>query len=470
MSEDPKQKRTFKDSDQLHREDFGKILTSFMRTEHIIAEDSFVVALTGGFGSGKTHFLEMWEAEMATKADSPLIVHINAWESDFSGEPVLAIVSAISRQITKAHSTKENLVSGLKSAAAKLATGTRTVVAELASGYIEEKTGINPANALKAAKEGGRKEGLNKSACDLFSTFEARMDAVGNLRLELAKLIEYPDQLSLIVVVDELDRCRPNYAIEFLEALKHFFNIRGMGVLLAVDWDQLSCTARAMFGNDLNTIEYFRKFVTRTISLPDPDFETIRQYFRVLWQRIFQSEVMKSRKRFVGVTADEGLDADSAAILCGLGVTKPRQLEEIFRTLSHFFSTEMSSQCHPGSYRFFVISIFVLSLKISDPDKYVRILNGTIGADDVTSAIDLIMRQNYGNYHFQHLWDILFESFIDKTNSTPFENAYKARLASKGSSPQYESRVEFSRAKQTSSAKKLADGIARASNAFGLSY
>ncbi len=101
--------KTFKDDDALDRENFGDLLYAFLRSEYMLADDSFVVALTGGFGSGKSHFLEMWENKIRSLEDpKPQIVHLNAWESDHSGEPILAIVSAIAKQLAESSSLLKN--------------------------------------------------------------------------------------------------------------------------------------------------------------------------------------------------------------------------------------------------------------------------------------------------------------------------------------------------------------------------
>ena len=73
---------------------------------------------------------------------------------------------------------------------------------------------------------------------------------------------------SILVIIDELDRCRPNYAIEFLETIKHLFDIRGLVFVIGVDKGQLASSAKALFGQELVFDEYYRKFAHRNVNLP----------------------------------------------------------------------------------------------------------------------------------------------------------------------------------------------------------
>src|SRR5690606_31002559 len=115
----PMVEKTYEDDAFGSREEFGNLLYAFLQSEHILADESFVVALTGGFGSGKSHFLSMWESKIRAMEDpKPMVVHVNAWESDHSGEPVLAVVAAISKQLRTARKISEAAADELKCAAA----------------------------------------------------------------------------------------------------------------------------------------------------------------------------------------------------------------------------------------------------------------------------------------------------------------------------------------------------------------
>jgi len=88
---------TFED-DLLGLIDFANRLEQFIAIEHEYVEGSLVLALTSKYGSGKTTFLEMWKKKLESKDESsnrPLVISLNAWESDYYGDPLFAIISAL---------------------------------------------------------------------------------------------------------------------------------------------------------------------------------------------------------------------------------------------------------------------------------------------------------------------------------------------------------------------------------------
>jgi hypothetical protein len=63
-----------------------------------------------------------------------------------------------------------------------------------------------------------------------------------------------------VILIDELDRCRPTYAIEMLEAIKHWFCVPNVVFVLAMDREQLSHSIRAVYGQGFDVDGYFLRF------------------------------------------------------------------------------------------------------------------------------------------------------------------------------------------------------------------
>jgi len=83
----------------------------------------------------------------------------------------------------------------------------------------------------------------------------------------------------LVFFVDELDRCRPSYAIEFLEMAKHLFSVQGTVFVLAINAAQLANAIRALYGEKFDAERYLRRFVDVQLDLPVPE---IRKYAPVI--------------------------------------------------------------------------------------------------------------------------------------------------------------------------------------------
>ena len=61
----------------------------------------------------------------------------------------------------------------------------------------------------------------------------------------------------MFVFIDELDRCRPTYAIELLETVKHLFDIPGLVFVIATNTDQLQHSIKAVYGAEFDAQRAF---------------------------------------------------------------------------------------------------------------------------------------------------------------------------------------------------------------------
>ena len=164
-----------------------------------------VLSLDAGWGTGKTAFVKMCSAWMRSEAsphsDASVVV-FNAWTQSYTGEPLKDIVEAVTGQISDADDERRKKIARLlEQQAARVASG-----------------GMVP-DAIVADGEGPRRDTLRfKKTLRSFVT-------EGGGRL--------------VVIVDELDRCRPDYAIGVLEKVRHIFDVAGVVVVLAVNREAL---------------------------------------------------------------------------------------------------------------------------------------------------------------------------------------------------------------------------------------
>src|SRR5437868_3159267 len=104
-------KMTFDEHDKLGLKPFSQKLERFLIVEHEFVEGGLVIALNAPFGAGKTTFLSMWKSDLDKRkeADStiPKPIILNAWESDFCGDPLLSIVNALIKAAGADESAKE---------------------------------------------------------------------------------------------------------------------------------------------------------------------------------------------------------------------------------------------------------------------------------------------------------------------------------------------------------------------------
>lgn len=218
------------EEDLLGLVDFAKRLEHFIIIENEYVEGSLVLALTSKYGSGKTTFLEMWKKSLEIKDENnnrPLVISLNAWESDYYGDPLFAIISALIECLQDNNKSVKGLVDAAKNFG--------WFATAIGNQIVHKVTGIDviAAGTLAEKKEGERDQS-NHTMPDSFSIYQERKSAMESLKSEIKSFVAASDP-KVLFLVDELDRCKPDYAIAYLETIKHIFDIKGAVFLLAAD-------------------------------------------------------------------------------------------------------------------------------------------------------------------------------------------------------------------------------------------
>lgn len=94
----------------------------------------------------------------------------------------------------------------------------------------------------------------------------------------------------IILFIDELDRCRPDYAVDMLEIIKHVFDVENVKVVLVTNTKQLRAAINHRYGVEVDAHKYLDKFLKYSFALPDKivaPFEMVQalvsvEYFKQL--------------------------------------------------------------------------------------------------------------------------------------------------------------------------------------------
>ena len=226
------------EGDILNRDEEIKNLTPMIKT---IASPA-VMALDAPWGAGKTAFIKMWAAHLVHNEKIPAL-YFNAWESDSAGDPLAPFVESIQMQLPQ-HATSKLMDSAVD-------------LIPLVAGDVVRKLA------------GDALAGVTKKSVKKLLTHRSKMD---KFKAELRKSAESDDAKRIVVFVDELDRCRPDYAIKVLERIKHLFEVPGLIFVLAVNFKQLRAFANAVYGAQMDDAEvYLRRFIEFDFSIEEPN-------------------------------------------------------------------------------------------------------------------------------------------------------------------------------------------------------
>ena len=254
-----------KSGDLLERKPIAETLNALLDA----IEAPFVLAVDGKWGSGKTTFALYWIASLKTQ--SAAVVYLNAWEQDFSADPFVALLATLK------HEMKEEVVSE---------SDRKKLTKFLQSG--KKLAGLLAKNAIpiavKAATAGtidladidveGLDSAMEKIAEKRVDEYIAERNTVKSFVSALEEFVasqvaQDTSKRPVVIIVDELDRCRPDYAVLLLERLKHFFSVKGLIFVLVADLDQLGHAVKGLYGESYDGRDYLRRFIDFQFQLPD---------------------------------------------------------------------------------------------------------------------------------------------------------------------------------------------------------
>ena len=383
------------EEDLLGLEGFAKRLDKFIDTELNFVDGSLVIALSAKFGFGKTTFLEMWGSSLKNtkqNEDKHFIISLNAWESDYYGDPLYAIISALVECIEEENEEGKEAAKKLKKAAKNIGWFGTAIAGQI----LQKMSGIDILAVgnfvlLKRAKR------QKKFKPDTFSIYEDRKKAMQELKLALQNFVQASER-KILFLVDELDRCRPDYAISYLETIKHIFDVKRAVFILAADRQQLENSAKKAFGADLDFEEYYRKFVHREVSLP----EISKENYAKLVSEYVDHYLVREGSRICFMKLDH-IRLEAISKLVGALELTPRQIQEVFRILGHLLETTKKKK---GSIQenFGMGSILMATFKIGEHSLFHRL--GTQSLEPAEAV------EYFKNLLDEISWDIWFKLIL----------------------------------------------------------
>ena len=248
------EKEPFRD-DLLNRKEPVEILTELIAN----FEGPCVLALDAEWGNGKTTFLRMWSRHLRN-LEFP-VVEFNAWETDFAEQPFLALSSELTRGLEEyADESLEKKIERTKELTKELLVQAVPI-------------GLRLASASLGANVGDIFESLVKEKLDAYSEAQNSIRKFRRTLHETAEDLWERTEYPLVVMIDELDRCRPSYAVELLEIAKHLFSVDRIVFVLAVNRSELVHSIKALYGSEFDAQGYLGRFFDVDIRLPEPERE-----------------------------------------------------------------------------------------------------------------------------------------------------------------------------------------------------
>lgn len=399
-------------NDELDRKDSAEALTQFV----LSSNEPLVVCIDAPWGEGKTTFLKMWEQHL--KDNSIPSIYYNAWENDFTDDALISLIGEISIVIndlsdTEEHNKAQEYLEKAKSLSISLLKRSVPVAAKIATAGALDLDKVTE-QALATFAEAIAKEQLEK-----YEKSKETLKAFRNVLSDFASCFSTEDETKpLVFIIDELDRCRPNFSIEILEKAKHFFNVENIIFVLGADKIQLGHSIKAIYGQDLNVNGYLRRFIDFDYVLPPPNKGL---FVKALFKKYSFNEYFASKTG--SQTKYEG-----------------EQALKIFSELFEIFKLTLREQEHccsllglsirttPDGHKLFPLFLcFLIVMKVKSPDVYKKIIVSELNPRQILAHLSSkgggkLLESNYG----MALEAYLISSTSDRYGTEEFTPEYEA--------------------------------------------
>lgn len=244
-----------------------------------------VLALDARWGEGKTWFVRHWAKHLIDTEHN--VIYLDAFANDYLDDPFLTIAAEISQAFKDSDEIDASDIEKLNAKTASVLISLAAVIPVIAAKAGMHWIGLGGAgDAVKEVYEQG-KEVFDVASDEIaFKVKEQIEKKIENHHIEKQTIQDFKKELTqlasqlekpLVFIIDELDRCRPDFAIRLIERIKHFFDIPKIVFVLVMDKTQFSKVVCHNYGYDETfREEYLDKFVDFTIKLKntlnEPDY------------------------------------------------------------------------------------------------------------------------------------------------------------------------------------------------------
>ena len=272
--------KTFATHDEFNRKPIAENIIRLLTSDI----DLSPMVIDGGWGTGKTEFCKKLIRFMQEQHRDYQPVYIDAFRSDHSGEPLLALLAEIIKSCTPedtdGQSSERKRLTREISKLVKF--GIKTGANALSHYFLKQSMDDLAEKFRQITSDEQEAKNVAETVTDVAAkitdyTIDATVEALLKEQIEAEKnletlkacLTELAVDKPIILFIDELDRCRPDYAVDMLEVIKHVFDIENVKVVLVTNTKQLHAAINHRYGAEVDAQKYLDKFLKYSFALPE---------------------------------------------------------------------------------------------------------------------------------------------------------------------------------------------------------
>ncbi len=253
-------------------------IASFIELLNTI-DDNSVIAIDDAWGNGKTFFVKQIQLTLKSycssteeadsikkcvpvkmKGDNPIYfipIYYDAWVNDNDNDPILSIVNWMLRDLVALKDFEVSNHDWIKTLIVSVDLIIKAVSGVQIKDFLTTLRSDDPLSEIKKQKK------LDELLSELFD--------------ELLKSCK--NDTRIVFFVDELDRCRPDFAVKVLERIKHYFYHEKVIFVISTNIKELQHTIRRYYGDGFDACKYLTRFFDITITLLLPNYQ---RYYEML--------------------------------------------------------------------------------------------------------------------------------------------------------------------------------------------
>lgn len=340
-------------------------LHKFVELLHSI-EDEFALALQGKWGSGKTFFIKQakmildaqnpnthniseenkikierkwkeFDSEERVKKRKQVCVYYDAWKCDNDEDPILSLIYEISKELEMNYDFKEE----------------GDILALYAS-MIDAFTGFN----VRAVRD------TIKSKESFVESIEKERKFAEKIKAFFGAVLKEGGE-RIVVFIDELDRCKPSYAVNLLEKIKHYFTDKSITFVFSINAEELGHTIEKYYGQGFDSNRYLDRFFDLRMDIPKLHMEKYYDYIGYNYDSAFPRQ-----KNVAKVVVNK----------LGLEMREIYKYTKLLKIATHNYSDFKGYSSMDTAFAISYIAPILLGLRMHDLKKYYDFIEGRDGS------------------------------------------------------------------------------------------
>lgn len=364
------------EADIFSREAFGTQITNFI----LNTDENLVLALDSNWGQGKSTFIKMWKNHNLSLSEPLSTIYFDAFENDYQQDAFLALASEVyDALVFEKESDKLEFKSKVAKVFKAFGRSAIRIGSKVATGGMVDDTILDSAeedisNLISGNVETYISNKLENTANDKL--------ALEEFRAFLTRAIqENTSNKKMVFIIDELDRCRPDFSLEIIEKIKHLFSVQGLTFILVMNRSQLEESVKCRYGAGIEAQTYLQKFINVWLKLPENRSNDFGRSDKI---KFIDYAIEKMECRLLHQNPDM---KKTIIELIEANNTSYREIERIMTQFAILQNVQHTIHSYEHSYQIAIAGLCFI--KVNEPELYSGLINRKLNIDALVRRINI---------------------------------------------------------------------------------